>query len=182
MKNKILSFFETYYPVGMGAICCIISIFIFKKVNVNLDVDEFDKVLDSVINFTSIVIGFIGVLIGILFSIRNSVLVDKLFKHKSREKLKKYFVESFISGVLLIVLSIIMYLRKNLIIGECDLSVKLFNLWVGFIAYTLLCSYRIISIMILIVFHEDEIKSKQEELPEERKTDLDRKYSRQIHK
>lgn len=180
MKDKTLSLIEMYYPLCFGIICFIMSIFISKKIELNLNVEEYDKVLDSVINSTSIIIGFIGVLIGILFSIRNSELVDKLFKHKSRDKLKKYFVESFISGVILVTLSIIMYLREKLVIGNFDLSNPLFDLWIGFIVYTLLCSYRIISVIIFIVFHEENLTTKSEEMPQEKKSELDQKYKKNI--
>ncbi|MCI8520598.1 MAG: hypothetical protein HFE51_10495 [Clostridia bacterium] len=182
MKKKILKVMEIYCPISIGIICFIISVFTIGKINVNVCTDTFDKVLDSVINFTSIIIGFIGVLIGILFSIRNSKLVKRLFKHKSREKLKQYFIESFVSGAFLIVLSIIMYLRQNLIFGEYDLYTIIFNLWIGFTVYTALSSYRIISIMIVIVFNEEEEEdNKPKELPQPRKTELETKYERQIN-
>ena len=90
MKAKILKFIESWLPLFVGLICAGVSLYIYQKIN--LFDDNFDKLLDAIINFDSITIGFIGVLLGVLFSIRNTTLIEILFKHRTRDLLKKYFL------------------------------------------------------------------------------------------
>lgn len=159
--NKILNWIcvliEKWYPRILGSLTFIVTIYMNNKININITTGTFDKILDSIINFTSILIGFIGVLIGILFSIKDEVLVVKLFNHKSKEKLKQYFIESFISGIFLILMSIVLYLLID--ISALNINYLLSSIWGGLITYTMCCSHRIIRIMILIVFNKSNQNS-----------------------
>ncbi len=172
----ILVFIEKWIPIILGIIAFFI-IYKNDKFNLNISTDTFDKLLDSIINFTSILIGFIGVLLGILFSIKNEDLVIKLFNHRSREKLKQYFVEAFIAGLFLISVSIVLYIRVDICI--LNINTLLYSLWGGLIIYTILCGIRIIRIMILIVFNKSiQDTEKKDTMATDEKKQLQEKYKK----
>ncbi|MDO8223950.1 hypothetical protein [Bacillus cabrialesii] len=53
-------------------------------------VKNFDKVLDGAITFSSIVLGFLGALLGILISIKDSAIVSAIFESKEKN-IKLFF-------------------------------------------------------------------------------------------
>lgn len=172
VKNKSYAFIEKWMPFIMLIVVTTLYAYIDKKCSFVITSETYDKILDSMITFVSVVLGFVGVLIGILFSIRNTKLVKMLFEHKSREKLQWYFTESFLSGVIFILLSIAMYAKNEIMVMN-----KLVSLWVGFIAYTLLCNCRIIKIIMYIVFYDDNKENpKQDKMEIEKRNKLREKY------
>ncbi len=157
---------EKSYPQLFAVVFATLSIILIIKLNRDIINDDIlDKVIDAIINFTSILIGFVGVLIGILFSIRDEKVVERLFKSSAKEDLKKYFISAFFSGILLIIISIVMYLRAGIYFKMINIGLNvtistifvgcIFTFWVACIGYTLGCSYRIIDIMLTILFNNE---------------------------
>lgn len=185
-KKNIQSVKEQIYPIIIGIIFVIIGILLlhYFDLPIKSDNDVLNKIIDSVINFTSIIVGFIGVLVGILFSIRSSKLVTLLFRYNSRKKLKSYFKSAFICGMLLIFISIVMYARVEIALVFKDIcsciSEALFIVWMFFIGNTMACCYRIINIMILILFSDDTENKLLEKysISEQEKKELNDKYKR----
>lgn len=172
MKEKLFAFFEKWMPFAMLICSTIVHIYIDTKYNITITNETYDKVLDAMITFFSIMLGFVGVLIGILFSIRNTKLVKKLFDHKSREKVKWYFGEAFLSGFVFIILSVLMY-AKN----ELPFINHFVSFWFGLILYSLLCNYRIIKIIMNVVFvDESKQQEKKDAMDEFQKNKLRDKY------
>lgn len=173
MKDKINAFIEVWLPLILLPISLLLYIEIDKKFNICIAYDIYVKILDSMITFISIVLGFVGVLIGILFSIRNTHLVKQLFRYKSREKLKRFFNEALLSGLIFILISIVMYMKNEFTITKYFMP----SLWVGFLSYTIACDIRIINIVMNIVFFDDsDSKSEKDEMPKQEKENLRRKY------
>lgn len=172
MKNKVFAFFEKWIPFAALIVITIVHRYIDTKYNIIITNETYDKILDAMITFFSIMLGFVGVLIGILFSIRNTKLVKMLFAHKSREKLKWYFSEAFLSGFLFIILSVLMYAKNEVIFMN-----ELVSFWVGLILYSLLCNCRIIKIIMNIVFFDEEKQQeKKDKMDEFQKNKLMDKY------
>jgi hypothetical protein len=140
--------FEEIYPIIGGALGFIISVFLIG----NCIPEEFDKILDASINFSSILTGFVGALIAILFSIKDTELMKYLFKYKKKNVLLHYFKNTVLSGIIIVIFSAILYLRNNLI----NINIVKFSIsvWIFLIIYFILASYRIIDIMMIIIFKD----------------------------
>lgn len=145
---------EQYLPLILTIIVIVLCLVISGLYNFDFSDPAYDKILDATINCTSILIGFVGVLIGVLFSIRYSKLIVTLFKQGADVKLKQYFLKSIISGVMLVVISAFLYLRY---IQPINIAIRyLVTIWCGLLVYSGACYYRIIKLMIQIVFNHNE--------------------------
>lgn len=173
--------YEKYGPI-LFSIMITFLFFIIVPNKINIP-KNFDNFVTSVITFVSIILGFLGVTLTILLSIRNSELIEFIFQTVSRERLKKYFIKPIIWGFFTIVITISLYffdiykdyvLIKNFSIGKCVLT-----LWFFLITYFIFSSYRIIDIVMLIVFknpNETEKRSPIEKLDPDRERELQNKY------
>lgn len=147
--------FEEIYPIIGGALGFILSMSLIR----NYIPEQFDKILDASINFSSILTGFIGALIAILFSIKDTDLMKYLFENTKKRILLHYFKNAILTGILIVVFSAILYLRTKFInitimgitINTIILSV---SIWIFLVVYFVLASYRIIDIMMTIIFKD----------------------------
>lgn len=183
--NVVKGLCERIYPI-IGGILFLVFIYVFNLVNVII---SSEKILDSTITFTSIIVGFVGALIGILFSIRDSDIINELFKKNKREILKKYFQWTIISGLLLVLISTILYLHNNICktYTFLNLNIKMidiiFALWAYLVGYFVLSTYRITDIMMYIIFKDPNLKNKEPDsvkLEDTKKDDLKKKHTKKM--
>lgn len=125
-----------------------------------------ESLVDAMVTFASIIVGFVGVLLGILMSIKNDAAVAELFRSKGRKVLRVYFREAIISGMLLVVVSAILGLGTYLDMviphsGAYSPSTVLLVIWMGLSIYVFPANYRIVSVMMYIIFHSDENENKK---------------------
>jgi hypothetical protein len=149
-------------------------------------IENFDKVLDSVITFSSIILGFLGALLGILITIRDSSIMIKIFKENHKSTIKHYFSESIFIGFLVVITSTIL----QLFLSETDSWILyLFYGWL-FITTLFICSsYRVIRTLMDIMFKSDikneknekEIDDESQTQKEERKNRLAKRKSKKIN-
>lgn len=144
---------ERFVPVVLGGVFGIIAFLAPLKSILAGGMLEtaFDSILSSIIGFSSVAIGFAGVLLAVLFSIKNdSAAIESLFECCKKERLKEYFKCNILSLMALILVSMLMYLRSFL---PC-LSV-FFSIWIFLLVFGLSSTYRLISLMMHIVFNKD---------------------------
>ena len=155
-KNEIrVSFIDPNYPLFVFIVCLIVTILLTRQHPLELE-NPFNYVLSATITWSSVLLGFIGVLLGVLFNLLHTDLIKTLFKYATRNALKRYFSEALISGVLLILLSMVLFI--------CDHQILL-SLWVSTVVFKLLCAYRIISLMMYILFSpKDSYKNEDVEM------------------
>lgn len=151
----------------------IVLVVIAYLYNWSSNVSNFEKILDSVITFSSIIIGFLGALLGILFTVKDTQLVKDLFK-EHRSTLRYYFNEALITGFILIVLSAVFYIFKD---KETDYVRYLFCTWIGFVSLFVCSSYRLISNLMSLLFNSDKIKENNDFTEEQKKGIDERKAS-----
>lgn len=115
-------------------------------------IEKFDKVLDSVITFSSIILGFLGALLGILITIKDSNIMKKIYKENHKKTIKFYFSEAIIFGFLVVIVSTILHLfvgsDKNYV--QC-----VFFFWIFLTSQFFFSSYRVISTLMHIMFKSD---------------------------
>ncbi len=139
------------------------------------------NLVDSIITFSAIIVGFVGVLLAVLFSIRNTEIISLLFERKEKKVLKGYFTSTILSGLFLVVISSLLFLKDyidSVITADMlglNFSNWIFAFWLALIAFLFGATYRIINIMMHIVFSDGSIQNKELEgieLEETKKRDL----------
>jgi len=143
----------------------------------------FDNVIGAVVTSSSILIGFVGVLLSLLIGVKETPLIISLFEIKGASLLRKYFAQSILSGFFLLVLSVILYLRDWIVAissgFEFDAYSFLVSLWVSLIIFVVLAACRIINIMMIILFKSNRMpKIDSIEMDENEAKQLQEKYKR----
>jgi len=171
-KDKINCIIEIWYPFAFSVISLIIYLFLFKT---NI-LDDKDNILNAVVSFSSILIGFIGTLIALLFSLENNLIAKFIFEDEHYKNLmKKYVVKSIRSGFILIVSSLALFFRNTISsLNFININIQPLNftitflyiiklIWVFYLPYFGLSSYRIISIITRIAFNNVEPDTKADD-------------------
>ncbi len=182
--DKVRSFYEGVYPKTYSIIILFLYLVLFR----GKSGDYFNDILNAVISFASILLGFMGALVTLIFSLLDTKIIQVVFKNDGYKfRLKKFFLESCQSGFLVLGLSIMLFARYELF-GDIKTimpnigiyiveSIK--GVWIYLVSYFTICSYRITSLMIKIVFAAPEKEKNEEENGEEEKRkiqDLRQKY------
>lgn len=115
----------------------------------NHKVSNFDKVLDGSITFSSIVVGFLAALLGILMSIRDTEIVKELFRQKEIGTLKFYFNEALLLGFTTVILSGVLHVIRQ---KEGLVVVTTFYVWCVILFWFIGSTYRIVNILMNIFF------------------------------
>lgn len=118
-----------------------------------------DKVLESVINFTSIIIGILLALFGVVVTLSDTDVMKKLQQNKGDKTIFKYSIETMLTNFSVLLLSIIL---QSLL----EFQPKLFWLeiflyfWFFFVLYALASSIRTIYYLLLISFNQENRSSR----------------------
>ncbi|HJE97437.1 MAG TPA: hypothetical protein K8V00_07425 [Ligilactobacillus acidipiscis] len=150
------NFINLLYPAVVA------GLFLFVDVYCKLtyQVRGFENVLESIITFTSIVIGFYTAMYGVLITLTNSKLMLEFKKRKLDSIFRIQLYDSLIISFLVLVLSIIMQVLYNYPNHITDLF---FDMWFTFIGYFVATSYRAISLLLKILFSKEERSPKAEQ-------------------
>lgn len=155
---KESNFLEKTGPIVAAIITFIGTMIISTKCD-TVGLDQYlNDLLNVVITFSSILIGFIGVLLGLLFSLRDSKIVEILFRYTTRYILKHYFMRTLISGTVVVGISILLYVRNLInfdILSNITLIDILGSLWLASLIHLVFATYILIDIIMYIVFSED---------------------------
>ena len=180
-KIDYILLLEKWYPFLISFIILILYV-IIRPVLIS---DNLDSILNAIISFTSILLGFIGVLITLIFSLFNLSVVGDIFKDDFHRNLMHiYFKRCIQSGFMLIAFTILLFFRNtigrylNINLFRINLSIITFVKvgWVFLTPYFSLASYRIISLVLQAAFiPKQEEQSKSEEI-ENDYTELRKKY------
>jgi hypothetical protein len=178
-KRDFSSQWERFYPAIFTLISTAILIFVLGA-NPNMNVE---KVVDASINLSSILIGLLGALLGILISIRDTSVVNFLFSSENeKEKIFGFIKQAIFLGFLTIVTASFLYVNLKPV---TQASYCFFNIWllvtVGFLFY----SYRILDILMYVLQVKDyrlgqpePVKMKEDEA-DDLKTQLSRSAQQQ---
>ncbi|OTW89022.1 hypothetical protein GVV68_16980 [Bacillus cereus] len=140
--GRILSWFSAF-------LFGVVVTYIAHIIGFNHKVSNFDKVLDGSITFSSIVVGFLAALLGILISIRDTEIVKEIFRQNEIGTLKYYFNEALILGFITVILSGILHVVR----GNTFLSVTIiFYVWSVGLFWFIASTYRIVHLLMNIFF------------------------------
>jgi hypothetical protein len=146
--------FERIYPYILGGVFTIaLLLFGFKP-----NVQGFEKVVDGLITFSSIVVGFLSALLAVILSLSNTEVVKYIFSYTRKGRFTKkkrivffsYCKQAIYFGFVCIFMSISMYLLKDKKVFNTFQEIAFIS-WL-YIAFTFIgCSVRIIDLLILIL-------------------------------
>ncbi|MEK8129482.1 hypothetical protein WMW72_16370 [Paenibacillus filicis] len=143
-KRSFESFFDNYYPVIFSTAIMVGLWYVGFDVSAN----NVEKVLDASINFSSILIGFIGVMLGLLISIKDAAIVTLIFSSVQKDTIFKHLKYSIYTGFLTVLSVAALYVHiKNITLT----SHILFELWLFFALNLIISSYRIIDLLMYIL-------------------------------
>lgn len=157
--DKVWYYIERLYPSGLAF--AVVIIYFLSHVKFR---DSFSDILSACLSFCSIMIGFIGVLMALLFSLNKNAIKDFVFKNAHYERLIFVFFRTPIqTGFIFIILSLLLYLRNTLASMTEFQTVMTYlidtikTVWIfTFVLFTT-SSYRLIRIVLRIVFYKSEV-------------------------
>lgn len=125
--------------------------------------------LSGVITVCSIIIGFLGAILPVILGMRNDSKVARYIFELDEDKLfLKYTKVTLLYGLILIMISVLLYFREDLSHGKA-----FFYAWVFMIVLFLVATYRSVGNMMTLIFMGDKqftrkrIKSSKEQREEE---------------
>lgn len=179
-RDFLWTIYEHWYPF-------VYSITVVLMYNIFLNpvyIQNAADVLNSVISIASILIGFLGVIITLLFGQIKTTIIDTAFRLPQYKKaLEVYFRRSFQAGFLMIFLSICMFFKSEIIqllVAESkkiEINTIINSIWLWILLYFLLASYRVISISMRMIFLSIEDNKDEYTLDDETRRRLRDKYS-----
>ena len=148
---------------------------------INIDLKGLDDVFNSVITFTSIIIGVLVALFGIIVSISDTDIMLEIRRHRGEKALFIYCLETLISNFILLVISMIMQILinyseyENMKIG----ITVVFYVWIFVTIYMLASSIRTIYYLLLISFNQNNNSNRPtgEQLSDEERTEVRNNFS-----
>lgn len=114
-----------------------------------------ENIIDSIINYTSIIIGVLTALFGIVITLTDKAIMIKLQKSNDDKTIFKYGIETLISSFFLLIYSIVM---QSLIRFEIPVNFiqQIISLWLGAIVFSLSSSIRTIYFLLMISFQNND--------------------------
>lgn len=172
-NNRIKLIMEKYCPLFFSSIFTVFCIIQSSTFTLR---DDIMAAVNAVLVAASILIGFVGVLVGLIFTQSENEILREVFGDKNLlNLLKKYFMSVYKSGFLLLIACIGIFFQKSLyeiisikILGEnltIDVVVKYF--WIFILLYFALSTYRLIKIVVELIFHQPGIKEDKEDKNED---------------
>lgn len=167
-SKTIGDYIDLTYPIIIALIFVIIDVhwkFTYK-------VKGFSSVLESVITFSSIVIGFYTAMYGILIAMKNTTLMKEIRRQNLNGIFKFQLYDSLLISFIVLVLSIVMQIVRNY---NGNINNLFFNIWFAIIGYFVGSTYRAISLLLKIIFADgNESVEVQKKTPLEKKKQLER--------
>lgn len=112
----------------------------------------FDNVLESLINFSAIIIGFYTAMYGVLLTLKNSDIFKKLKLRDAENIVKFQLYESLISSFLILILSILLQILINY---KTMFTTLISSLWLAIIFVFAISTFQSISLLLKIMFNHD---------------------------
>lgn len=154
MRNKL---FKTA-PLIVGVLLVIAMIFLNKKYGVNYrNLGGYENVLESVVNFLSIVIGFYSAFYGMIISMYKSKFMQELLKSKYKNDLPLLLIFSLISAFLCLILTIVM---QSLITYKLEITNFLYYVWFLSVGIFVTYAFQTSLLSVAMIFESNPQKKK----------------------
>ncbi len=138
---------ERFYPYFIAIVVYIFT----EKYNINyISSENIQDALDSIMNMTSLILGFGGALIPIVIGLKGeSEFIRRILDNN--KLFFKYFREMIMGGLLLIAITISIYFVND--IDNEFLYNHAFKVWISMIVVFIMQTYRSIMAMLKMIFY-----------------------------
>lgn len=178
MKNSILNM---TYPWFLGLFVLFLSLYL----PIGPDMSGYENILESLIQFSGLIIGFYTSMYGIVL-VAGNLLLTKFEENRVEKVFKNNLIQSLTSAFAIYIFSVIMQelrYHKNVLflLGENQIKVNYvgFYIWIFSAGVFLGMSYRSIRLLLKMLFYKPEndvrLKSNTDAETEEEKSE---RYSR----
>ena len=120
----------------------------------------YENILESIITFASIIIGFYTAMYGILLTLSNSSIIKEFRKRDLDNIFKIQLYDSLSASFVILIISILMQIAHNY---PGNFTNLLFDIWFTCLGYFLATSYRAISLLLRILFVKERPSPKMKE-------------------
>lgn len=121
----------------------------------------FSKILDSTVNFLSIVIGFYSAFYGMIISMQKTKFLTELSKLKHKNDLPKLLINSLCSAFLCLILTIVL---QSLIEYRLRITTVLFYTWFFLVGLFITYAFQTSMLSITMIFESDPQKKQKKNL------------------
>lgn len=150
--KKTIDFFLYALPL-------IVAIIIFllndQFLLVTKELPGVENIIESIINYTSIIIGVLIALFGIVVALTDKDIMKKLQKNNKDNTIFRYCVETLMSNFFLLAISIILQSIVQFR-NQIPYTQLLLNIWVSVVFFATVSSIRTIYYLLLISFNQND--------------------------
>ncbi len=172
MIKVLYKFWYTFYPLVFSAITAIVLYWGLTPLEILslLAADGMEGALGAIITFTSIIVGFIGVLLTSIVSVkRESELIQYFLSSVSKKAFTRLVSCNILSGIGTALSSAVLFCAEEIYCILLRRSVDpriicvMFCVWAFLITYFVLSIYKLIKILLTMLIRSDEKREKLED-------------------
>lgn len=158
MRNKLFKI----APLIVGFLLVIMMCLLNKKYGVNYrNFGGYENILESMVNFLSIVIGFYSAFYGMIISMYKSKFMQELLKSKYRNELPLLLVFSLISAFACLILTIVM---QSLITYKLEITNLLYYIWFLLVGIFVTYAFQTSLLSIAMIFESNPQKKQKKDV------------------
>ncbi|HBP97355.1 hypothetical protein [Leuconostoc lactis] len=150
MKN----FMFKIAPLITGVAVLILLIVVQLKFNLSYkNLSGFENVLESMVNFLSIVIGFYSAFYGMIISMTKTDFLKELSKSKYKNVLPKILIYSLLSSFATLIITVLLQVVKNY---PSNFAFVLYNIWGFLVGVFIMYSIQTALLSIAMIFYSEK--------------------------
>lgn len=149
MNRKCREKIEKWIPEITMGLCWGLFTLLFYNFNIEISQKTYENLISTSNNISSILIGFMGVLVGVLFTNNQKKIIEGFITYRKKD-LKKFIIQPVVLGIVVILLGCILMIiidNKEYI----NLREPLFKIWASLLIGLLVSSARIIRVIFCAV-------------------------------
>ena len=145
-----------FLPLLTGLVIVVVAIFF--KIKLKLDyqnIKGFRSVLESIVNFLSIVIGFYSAFYGMIISMQKTKFMRTLAESEYKNELPKLLIWSLISAFLCLIITIGMQILVNY---KFTFIYYIYFFWCFIVGVFITYAFQTSLLSIVMIFESDPVK------------------------
>ncbi|MYY55206.1 hypothetical protein [Ligilactobacillus salivarius] len=147
-----------FLPLLTGLVIVVVAIFFKSKLKLDYqNIKGFRSVLESIVNFLSIVIGFYSAFYGMIISMQKTKFMRTLAESEYKNELPKLLIWSLISAFLCLIITISMQILVNY---KFTFIYYIYFFWCFIVGVFITYAFQTSLLSIVMIFESDPVKKK----------------------
>ena len=145
-----------FLPLLTGLVIVVVAIFFKSKLKLDYqNIKGFRSVLESIVNFLSIVIGFYSAFYGMIISMQKTKFMGTLAESEYKNELPKLLIWSLISAFLCLIITISMQILVNY---KFTFIYYIYFFWCFIVGVFITYAFQTSLLSIVMIFESDPVK------------------------